>query len=142
MKIKVKKINPKAKIPKYAHTGDVGFDVYALEHVEIKPGERKMIPTGLSFEIPEGYAMLFWDKSGLAKDFGLHKMAGVIDPGFRGEVGVVIINHGNKTHVFEKHDKIAQALVQKVEQAEFEEVESLSEGTSRGDGGWGSTGHK
>jgi len=141
MKIKVKKLNSEAKIPQYAHQGDAGFDVYSVEHIEIKPGERKAISTGLSFEIQEGYVMLVWDKSGLSKNFGLHTLAGVIDSGFRGEVNILVINHGSETHIFEKHDKIAQVLVQKVEQANFEEVDELSD-SSRGDGGWGSTGKK
>ncbi|MBU1727696.1 dUTP diphosphatase [Patescibacteria group bacterium] len=141
MILKVKKLREDAKLPEYAHHGDAGFDIYGMEHIEIKPGERKMIPTGLSFEVPEGHVMLVWDKSGLAKNFGLHNLAGVIDSGFRGEVNILIINHGSEVHVFEKHDKIAQALIQKVERVEFEEVDGLSE-TLRGGGGWGSTGKK
>ena len=138
MQIKVKKLHPDARIPTYAHPGDAGFDVYAVRREELAPGERKAIPIGLSFELPEGYVLLGWDKSGLAKNHGIHNLAGVIDSGYRGEVHVVLINLGTKTIVFEKGSRVAQMLIQSVERAHFFEADDLSE-TSRGDGAWGSS---
>jgi dUTP pyrophosphatase len=141
MKIKVKKVRPDATIPSYAHPGDAGFDVHACEDMIINPGERKLVSTGLSFEFPEGFVALVWDKSGLAKNHGITNLAGVIDSGFRGESHILLYNISDKPFSIEKGNKIAQILIKRVERAEFEEVEELSD-TSRGQGGWGSTGIK
>lgn len=139
MKMLVKKIHTDAVIPSYAHTGDAGFDVCTPEEVSILPHERKQIPLGMSFEIPEGYAVLFWDKSGLALKHGITNLAGVIDSGYRGEVSVVLYNTSNEVYTFKKGDKVSQGILQKVEQIVFEETDGLSE-TTRDIGGWGSTG--
>jgi dUTP pyrophosphatase len=136
-----KKIHPDAKIPSYAHHGDAGFDVCSCEDIVINPGERKIIRTGLAFEIPDGYVALVWDKSGLAKNHGITNLAGVIDCGFRGESCVLLYNVSEEPFIIEKGNKIAQVLIKKVERAEFEEVGELNE-TSRAGGGWGSTGIK
>lgn len=139
MKIKIKKLDPEAKLPSYAHPGDAGLDLYALERVEIKPGERVKIRTGLAMELPEGYAGLWWDKSGLSNNHGLKILGGVLDAGYRGELLVGLINLSRETYVVEKHHKVTQMLVQKVERAELEEVMELND-SARGIGGFGSTG--
>ena len=141
LKIKVQKINPEIKIPSYAHAGDAGMDLYAAGDIVIKPGERKIIATGMKMEIPTGYVGLIWDKSGLAAKNGLKIMGGVIDSTYRGEVKVVLVNLGDQEYRVVKNTKIAQMLIQKVESAEIEEVENL-ENTLRGDEGFGSSGLK
>jgi dUTP pyrophosphatase len=139
MKVKIKKLNPEAKIPSYAHPGDAGMDVFALEDIVLKPGEPNRIRTGISLEIPVGYVGLVWDKSGLSTGHGLKTLAGVVDAGYRGELQIGLINLLTESYELKKHDKIAQMLIQSVEQPEVEEVSELSE-TSRGEGGFGSTG--
>ncbi len=139
LKLKIKKLSPDAVIPKYAHAGDAAFDLYSIEDVVIKPNERLQIGTGLAMEIPDGYVGLIWDKSGLSHKSGLKTLGGVIDSGYRGEVKVGMINLGKEDYVFEKGHKVAQMLIQKIEHAEIEETLELSD-TSRGVGGFGSTG--
>jgi len=141
-KIKIQKINNNAKIPNYAHQGDAGLDFYSAEESYLlKQGERKGFSTGIKMEIPDGYAGLIWDKSGLAAKQGIKIMAGVIDSTYRGEVIIMLINLGNKEYLVEKNAKIAQMLIQKIEQAGIAVVENLNI-TKRGDGGFGSTGVK
>ncbi len=139
MQLKIKKLNPLAQIPTYAHLGDAGFDVRAIENTVIKPGERKGIPTGLALEIPEGHVGLVWDKSGLALKNGITNFAGVIDAGYRGEWSVVLYNAGAEDFVINAGDKLAQMLIQKIERVEIVEATELSD-TARADGGFGSTG--
>ena len=139
MKVKIKKINPDAQIPVYAHEGDAGMDLYTVESFELEPGERKSVPLGLSIEIPDGYVALTWDKSGLSHKYGIKVFGGVIDAGYRGEIHAGIMNLSDKFFSFEKGQKIAQLLIQKVERVEFEEVEDLSK-TTRGEGRFGSSG--
>jgi dUTP pyrophosphatase len=141
MTIKIKKLHPEATPPRYAHPGDAGMDFYSNETITIQPNERKLIPTGISMAIPEGFVGLFWDKSGLASKHGLKTMAGVIDAGYRGEVKILLHNLSNEPYLIEKGNKIAQMLIQPVEQKQIKEVEDLDD-TSRGDGGFGSTGLK
>ncbi len=139
MKIKIQKIR-NVKTPNYAHQGDAGLDIYSAEKDYIlKPGERKGFLTGIKMEIPNGYVGLVWDKSGLAIKHGIKTMAGVIDSTYRGELIIVLINLENENYLVEKNTKIAQVLIQKIEQAEIEEVENLEE-TKRGSEGFGSTG--
>lgn len=138
LRLLVKKINPMAKLPNYSHVGDAGLDLFACEEVILKPGEIKAIGTGLQMAIPDGYVGLVWDKSGLSLR-GLHRLAGVIDSGYRGEVKVVLINLGQEDLIIQPGMKIAQMLLQPVGTAEVMEVEEL-ESTSRGEGGFGSTG--
>ena len=141
-KIKIQKINNNAKVPNYAHRGDAGLDFYsAEENYVLKSGERKGFSTGIKMEIPNGYVGLIWDKSGLAAKQGIKVMAGVIDSTYRGEVIAMLVNLGSKEYLIEKNTKIAQMLIQKIEQAEIEMVEDLNI-TKRGDGGFGSTGIK
>jgi dUTP pyrophosphatase len=139
MKIKIKRLHPDSKLPSYAHSGDAGMDVFALERITIRKGERHKIGTGIAFELPAGHVALVWDKSGLATNHGLTNLGGVIDASYRGEYYVTLLNSGEKDYTIEKGDKIAQILIQKVEHAELEETEALSD-TSRGAGGFGSTG--
>jgi len=141
LKVKIQKIDPEIKIPSYAHAGDAGMDLYAAKDTIIKQGERKVVATGIKMEIPAGYVGLIWDKSGLASMNGLKIMGGVIDSSYRGEVGVVIINLGDQEYRVEKNTKIAQMLVQRIENVEIEEVNNL-ENSSRGEGGFGSSGIK
>lgn len=141
MKLKIKKINPEAILPNYAHPGDVGLDVRSLEDYDLKPGERKIFDLGFAMEFEDGYAAIVKDKGSLPKNAGLHTMGGVFDAGYRGEYNVNLINLGQETYHIEKGDKIAQIIIYPVEIAEIEESEELSQ-TSRGEGRFGSTGKK
>ena len=139
MTIKIKKVDSEAKLPNYAHPGDAGMDFFSNEEVFLKPGERRLISTGISMAIPEGYVGLMWDKSGIASKFGIKSMAGVIDAGYRGEVKILLHNLSEYDFQIEKGMKIAQMLIQPVEQKQLIEVDSLEE-TERNEGGFGSTG--
>ena len=139
LKIKIKRLNPDAKLPTYAHPGDVGLDLYSLEDYELKPRERKIFMNGFALEFPEGYAAIVKDKSSLPKNGGIHTLGGVFDAGYRGEYNVMLINLGDKSYQILKGDKIAQLVIYPVAIAEFEEVEELSD-SSRGVGQFGSTG--
>ena len=139
MKIKIKKVHPDAIIPKYAHPGDAGMDLYTTGSVVLRPGERKSIPVGVAIELPPGYVSLVWDKSGLSHKHGLKQFGGVIDSNYRGEYNVGVMNLSDKEFKFGKGDKVAQILIQKVEEAEFEEVSELSD-SPRGDKWLGSSG--
>lgn len=138
--VKIKKLHVDAKIPFYAHPGDAGMDLFSIEDAIIKAGERGLIGTGLSIELPEGYVSLIWDKSGLAANKGIKIMAGVIEYTYRGEYKIVLFNTSKEDWVVHKGDKIAQILIQPIATAEVIEVNELSE-TSRGAGAFGSTGH-
>jgi dUTP pyrophosphatase len=139
MKIRVKKLHPEAKLPTYAHPGDAGMDVYALEEMEVLPGQVVKVRSGIAMEIPEGYVGLCWTKSGLANNHKIKISSGVIDSGYRGEVLLGVINLGLEPYTFKKGDKVLQMLIQPVERPELVEAEELSD-TSRGEGGFGSTG--
>ena len=139
MVIKIKRLDLGAKLPCYACHGDAGMDFYSNEDIILAPNERKLIGTGISMAIPVGYVGLIWDKSGLAFKHGLKTMAGVIDSGYRGEIKILVHNLSKDNYVIEKGKKIAQMLIQPVEQRKVIEVENLDD-SSRGDGGFGSTG--
>lgn len=139
MNIEVKKINQDAVIPNIAHSGDAGFDLFAVESVTLNPGERGQVPTGLALAVPQGFVGLIWDKSGVSHKGGIKTLGGVIDSGYRGEIQVGVINLSSESYTFEKGHKVAQMLIQKIETPTFEEVIELSD-TSRGEGGFGSTG--
>ncbi len=139
MKIKFKKLNPNAVVPKNNYKGDAGVDLFTIEPFELSPGERRSVPIGLSIEIPDGYVGLIWDKSGLSHKYGIKTFGGVIDSGYRGEMHVGIMNLSDRFFSFEKGHKVAQLLIQQVEKIEFEEVEKLSE-SDRGENGFGSSG--
>jgi dUTP pyrophosphatase len=138
MKIKILKIKD-VKTPTYANPGDAGLDLYSAENFVLKPGKRHAFETGIKMEVPDGYAGLIWDKSGLAKNSGIKTMAGVLDSGYRGEIKIVLVNLSNQDFKVEDSQKIAQILFQKIERPEIEIVDSLSK-SERGEGGFGSTG--
>lgn len=138
--VKIKLLHPDAKIPVYATDGSAGFDIYAIENVSIKPNEVKMISTGLSYELPEGFHLQIWDRSGKAKQ-GIHHFAGVCDADYRGELKILLYNATKEPHHIEKGDRLVQAIVLPVYRAEFSLAKELSE-TKRGDGGFHSTGKK
>jgi dUTP pyrophosphatase len=138
MKLKVKKTSPEAKLPLYQHAGDAGLDLFSAVDDVIAAGEVKAIPTGIRMAIPEGFVGLIWDKSGLSLR-AVHRLAGVIDAGYRGEVRVVMANLSREPFAIQKGMKIAQMLVQPVATVEVVEAEELDD-TSRGEGGFGSTG--
>jgi dUTP pyrophosphatase len=139
MQVKIKKLHPDAVIPKFAHQNDAGMDICVPERVTIAPGQRKSIPLGLAFEIPDGYVGLLWDKSGLSHKYGIKTFGGVIDAGYRGEIHAGVMNLSKETYVFEKGHKIVQFLIQKIEHPTIVEVDELSE-SHRGEKGFGSSG--
>lgn len=132
-----------AVLPTYETVGSAGADIRAFlsESVTIKPLERAMIPTGLKFEIPLGYEMQIRPRSGLAAKNGvtLVNAPGTIDSDYRGDIGIILINHGFEPFMVEQGDRIAQMVITQHTQVEFVEVEELSD-TDRGDGGFGHTG--
>ena len=140
--IKVKILDRSIPTLKYAHTGDAGLDLYSSINCELRPFERKKIPTGIKISIPQGYAGFIQPRSGLAAKNGISivNTPGLIDSGYRGEVCAILINLDPK-NVFKikKGDKICQLVIQKVEKIKLEVTEDLDE-TSRGEGGFGSTG--
>jgi dUTP pyrophosphatase len=138
MDIKIKKISPGAKIPEYAYPCDAGMDLFSCVDMILAPGETKPIPTGIQMAIPAGYVGLVWDKSGISLK-GVHRLAGVVDAGYRGEVRVVMVNLGAEPFAIKAGMKIAQMLIQPVEAPTIVESDTLDD-TSRGAGGFGSTG--
>ncbi len=139
MELKVKKLNKDAVIPSFAHAGDAGMDLFALEDTTIPPGEVVRIRSGIAMEIPKGFVGLCWDKSGISMNHKIKLLGGVIDADYRGELLLGVINLGSEPYTFEKGHKVMQLLIQKVEHPEIIEAEELSE-TARGEGGFGSTG--
>ena len=144
-KIAVKKLDERAVLPQYGSDYAAGADLYAVldEAVTIAPGETKLVKTGLSMEIPEGYAGLIYARSGLATKRGLApaNKVGVVDADYRGEVMVALHNHSNVPQTVEPLERIAQLVVAPFLRAEYFECETLSD-TVRGEGGFGSTGRK
>lgn len=138
MELKVKRLHPDAKLPQYGHPGDAGLDLFAGVDMILRPGDAVPVPTGIVTAIPAGFVGLIWDKSGISLK-GVHRLAGVVDSGYRGEIKVVMINLGREEFVIGKGMKIAQMLIQAVSAVDVVEVEEL-EDTSRGAGGFGSTG--
>lgn len=141
VKIKIQKIKDNAILPNYAHEGDAGVDLYSTENYLLKPGERVLVSTGIKIAVPRGYEAQIRPKSGLALNNGLSVLntPGTVDSGYRGEVGVIAVNLGKVDYKIEKGKKIAQMVINKVEEAEFEEVKELDQ-TKRKEGGFGSTG--
>ena len=138
MELKIKKIHKDAKLPHYGHKGDAGLDIFSTIDCVLRKREVKAIPTGIKVAIPEGYVGLIWDKSGVSLE-GVHRLAGVVDSGYRGEVKIVMANLSDEPFSIEKGMKIAQLLIQPVVEVEVVEVEDL-EATPRGENGFGSTG--
>jgi dUTP pyrophosphatase len=139
MQINVKKLNPVAKIPSYAHPGDVGLDLFSTETYTLKPMERRVFNVGFALEFPVGYAAIVKDKGGPPKNYGLHTMGGVYDAGYRGEYNVLLINLGTEPCTIEVGQKIAQLVIIPVVIAELTEVTELTT-SERGEGRFGSTG--
>lgn len=137
--LKFKLIVPEAKLPRYAHPEDAGFDLYSIEEKTLKPGERHVFKTGLSSEIPPGWYVQFFSKSGLAAKSGFSTLAGVIDSGYRGEWGVIAVNLGNEPIKISKGDKIAQGILLPITQPTIVQSNELSP-AERGEGGFGSSG--
>ncbi len=138
MELKVKRIHPEAKLPVYGHPGDAGLDLFSVVDRDLAPGDVFAVPTGVQVAVPAGHVGLVWDKSGISLK-SVHRLAGVIDAGYRGEVQVVLINLGAAPFAVRKGMKIAQMLVQPVAAVTVVEADSLDD-TSRGEGGFGSTG--
>ena len=136
--VKIKKLHPDAKLPSYNTEHASGFDLYSIIDYELKSGETKTIPTGITVEIPEGKVCLIWDRSGLGSK-GIHRFAGVIDSDYRGEVKIVLHNNSDLLFQIKIGDRIAQAIIQDYYRAEFELADNLSE-TQRGELGFGSSG--
>lgn len=141
-KVLVTRLDPDLPLPVYAKGGDAGADLVARIDVELKPGERKLVPTGISIALPDGYVALVHPRSGLAIKHGVTMVnsPGTVDAGYRGELQIILINHDrSETVFFKRGDRIAQLVIQQVERAEFVEVKSLP-GSGRGAAGFGSTG--
>jgi dUTP pyrophosphatase len=138
MVLKVKRIHPEARLPGYGHTGDAGLDLFSVADHDLGPGEVFAVPTGIQVAIPAGHVGLVWDKSGISLK-GVHRLAGVVDSGYRGEVRIVLVNLSGGTFAVKKGMKIAQMLVQPVVSVGILESDEL-DATPRGEGGFGSTG--
>lgn len=141
MDIPARRDDASLPLPAYARPGDAGLDLRAAPSVTLKPGERSVVPTGLRLAIPEGHAGLVLPRSGLALKHGITVLnaPGVIDAGYRGEIRVLLINHGAEPVTLGRGERIAQLVIQPVAQARLVETERLPD-SSRREGGFGSTG--
>ena len=126
-------------LPRYGSDAAAGADLVAVEAVVLGPGERAAVATGIHLELPPGHVGLVWPRSGLALKHGIDTLAGVIDSDYRGEVRVVLVNHGREPFAIAAGDRVAQLLVQRVERIAFVVAADL-DSTARGAGGFGSTG--
>ncbi|MEY3133594.1 MAG: hypothetical protein RIS01_182 [Actinomycetota bacterium] len=138
----IKRLDPDIPLPSYAKAGDAGADLATRIDFTIKPGERILVPTGISIALPDGYVALVHPRSGLAVKHGISivNTPGTVDAGYRGELQVILINlDQNQSISFKKGDRIAQLVIQQVERAKFTEVSELP-GSDRSTGGFGSTG--
>jgi dUTP pyrophosphatase len=138
MNIKIKKMFPEAKLPERAHDSDAGYDLFSTEDNYLRPLERKVIKTGIGVRIPKGYYGRVAPRSGLAVKQGLDVLAGVIDSGYTGEVGVVLINLSREVAHIIEGSKVAQLIIEKCHPIEWEETDDLSP-TERGEDGYGSS---
>ena len=141
MQLAVKRLRQYAKLPARAHPTDAGLDLFAVEACRIEPGRRATVGTGIAIELPAGTEGQIRPRSGLARNHGVTVLnaPGTIDSGYRGEIGVILINHGSLPFVVSTGDRIAQLVVAPVFKASVLEVDSLSE-SPRNTGGFGSTG--
>ncbi|MGE7839363.1 dUTP diphosphatase [Lysinibacillus sp. NPDC093712] len=141
--VKIKRIHTDALLPLQANPGDAGMDLYSIEAVEIPAGEAKLIKTGLQIELPKGTEAQVRPRSGLALKHSVTVLnsPGTIDEGYRGEIGVILINHGKETFIVEKSMRIAQMVIQMVPSIQLLEVNELSQ-TVRGASGFGASGTK
>lgn len=143
MKLKVIKLTKDALLPEYAHPGDAGLDLFAVENVEIPPSEIRIVKTGIAIELPPHTEGQVRPRSGLAAKYGLSVLnsPGTIDESYRGEVCVIMINHGKHSFTVERGMRIAQLVVSPVIKVKVQEASELSK-TLRGKKGLGSSGHK
>ena len=142
MKLKVKKLDELAIIPCYAHKGDAGLDLFSIDELTINAGESKLIHTGISIELPSGTEAQIRPRSGLALKHGVTCLntPGLIDSGYRGELKVILVNTDPKeAFQVNKGERIAQLVIQKVEECDFQEVDELPD-SERGETGFGSSG--
>ena len=142
LQVLITRLDESIPLPKYAKGGDAGADIVSRIDITLKPGERALVPTGISIALPDGYAAFVHPRSGLAIKHGVTMVnaPGTVDAGFRGELQCIMINHdAHESISFKKGDRIAQLVIQKVERAEFIEVRDLP-GSGRGTDGFGSTG--
>lgn len=140
--LKLKKLDEGLPTPVYANPGDAGLDLYAAKDVTLQPGQRVMIPTGIAIAIPQGYAGFVQPRSGLAakQGFSIVNTPGLIDSGYRGEIGVIGLNTDTQSEItIKRGDRVAQLVIQEVPVVELLEVDELDE-TERSSGGFGSTG--
>lgn len=142
VQVLITRLDPEVPLPRYAKGGDAGADIVSRMDITLAPGERALVPTGIAIALPDGYVALVHPRSGLAIKHGVTMVnsPGTVDAGYRGELQIILINHDKSEAVsFKRGDRIAQLVIQKVERAEFVEVEDLP-GSGRGSGGFGSTG--
>ena len=141
MRMRVKKLHPDAVLPHYAHAPqeDAGMDLRSVERVVLAPGVAQGIPTGIAIELPGGYEAQVRPRSGMALKHSITVNFGTIDPGYRGEIRVVMFNLSGADYVIEKGDRIAQLVVARYEPVEWEEGDALGD-SQRGEGGFGSSG--
>jgi len=138
----IQRLDPALPLPERAHPGDAGADLFAAADVELAPGQRVVVPTGVAIALPDGYAAFVHPRSGLAARYGVTivNAPGTVDAGYRGEIRVTLLNTDADSPVrFQRGDRIAQLVVQRVEHPVFHEVDRLP-GSARGEGGFGSTG--
>jgi len=141
--LKIKKIDHKAIIPNYAHEGDAGLDLYAIKELVLNPGDRGLVHTGIQIELPKNTEAQIRPRSGLALKSGITTLnsPGTIDEGYRGEIGVILINHSNEVFTVEQGMKIAQMVIKPVFKVNIIETKELSE-SERNENGFGSSGTK
>jgi len=143
LKLKIKRINSDALLPASSYKGDAGLDLTSTGDYVINPGERRLISTGIVIELPKNTEAQVRPRSGLALKHGITVLnsPGTIDEQYRGEIGVIIINHGNEAYHVKKHDRIAQLVIQRLPKIKITEVMEVKT-TDRADGGFGSSGTK
>ena len=141
MQMRVKRLTPDAILPKYARPGDAGLDLYSVDDLDIQPAEARVVRTGIAIELPRGTEAGIRPRSGLAREWSVTVLnsPGTIDEGYRGEIGVVLINHGSRPFRVRRGMRIGQLVVQHRLHVEVVEAESL-EPTERGEDGFGSSG--
>jgi dUTP pyrophosphatase len=142
VEVLITRLDAELPMPAYEHPGDAGLDLRSRIDVTLEPGERSMVPTGVAIALPDGYAAFVCARSGLAlrQGIGLVNAPGVVDAGYRGEIGVILVNHDPRVAVaIARGDRIAQLVIERVERARLVEVVELP-GSHRGEGGFGSTG--
>jgi len=137
--ISVKRLEPLAVLPTKAHEDDAGWDLYSKEDYKLFNGERHLFKTGIAMAIPRGYYGRIAPRSGLAFSFGLDVLAGVVDVGYRNEIGVILINHGESPCEVVRGERIAQIIFERVDEFQLKEVAELDD-AKRGLGGFGSSG--